>query len=335
LTGAFIEAIDVALPERVITNADLDAMHPAWRMDEVAKRTGVLSRRWCGPSETALTLGVAASRKLLEKTDTNPTSIGAILFCTQTPDFVMPPNACMLQAQLGVSQSCAALDFSLACSGFVYGLYLAKAIIESNQAEKVLLVTADSYSKLFSHEDRGPATLFGDGAAATLISRGESVVSRVLLGTDGSNPQVFCVPAGGARRPRDAESGQMKADAFGNMKSDEHISMNGAAVLAFVQRDLIPFVTKAMTELDVSMDDIDLVVCHQASLAALEIFEARLRIPKEKMFIEMEDVGNTVSASIPIALLAAEESGKLQKGMKVLLVGFGVGLSWGACVITW
>jgi 3-oxoacyl-[acyl-carrier-protein] synthase-3 len=333
--GASIVGIEVEMPARVVTNAELDAAHPGWRMAEVVRRTGVESRRWCGPDETALDLAVAACRRLLERTGTPPTTVDAILFCTQSPDYVMPPNACILQARLGVSRATAAFDFSLACSGFVYGLYLAKALIESGAAKRVLLVTAETYSKLFNHDDRGPATLFGDGAAATLIVGGEVRIGRVLVGTDGASPDVFCVPAGGARTPRTSSSAMPQDQPFGGLRSPEQIVMDGAAVLAFVQRDLVGFVREALTEFDTTLDGVDLVVFHQASKAALDILAMKLDIPDAKMFRYLAHVGNTVSASIPMALRAAEDQRRLVKGMRVLVVGFGVGLSWGACIITW
>jgi 3-oxoacyl-[acyl-carrier-protein] synthase-3 len=334
-TTASIAAIEVAFPSRVVTNAELDADHPTWRMADVVRRTGVESRRWCAPGETALELAVAACERLLSNAAIKRGEIDGILFCTQTPDYVMPPNACLLQARLGLSRTTAAFDFSLACSGFVYGLYLAKALIESNAAKNILLVTAETYSKLFSHDDRGPATLFGDGAAATLIGRGSGAIGKVLLGTDGSDPEIFCVPAGGARMPSTPESGELQPDQFGNSRAADHIFMDGAGVLAFVQRDLPGFVTRALSDFGTTLEEIDLVVFHQASKTALELLARKLNISQDKMFVHLKDIGNTVSASIPIALKAAEDQGRLTNGMKVLVVGFGVGLSWGACVIVW
>src|SRR5713226_1080148 len=253
--GASIEAIEVELPSRVVTNAELDVAHPTWRMSEVVRRTGVVSRRWCAPHETALDLALVACKRLLERTRTAPESIDAILFCTQSPDYVMPPNACILQARLGVARTAAALDFSLACSGFVYGLYLAKALVDSGAAKRILLVTAETYSKLFSHDDRGPATLFGDGAAATLIAQDGARIGRVLVGTDGASPEIFCVPAGGARTPRTSASVIAGSGQFGNARSAEHILMDGAGVLAFVQRDLVGFIRGALSELGTTLDE--------------------------------------------------------------------------------
>jgi 3-oxoacyl-[acyl-carrier-protein] synthase III len=333
--GAFIESIEIALPEEEVTNAQIAAAHPAWRMDEVSKRTGVYSRRRCRSDETALDLAETACRALLNRTGVDSETIGALLFCTQTPDYVMPPNACLLQHRLGLSRSVAAFDVSLACSGFVYGLYMAKALVESGSARRVLLVTSETYSKLTNPDDRGPATLFGDGAAATFVGSGEAGIGRVYLGTDGSTPDIFCVPVGGARVPRTPGSATPVSDEHGSRRSPEQITMNGAAVLSFVQRELVDFVNRTMSELGIDWESLDLVVFHQASRAALQVLERKLDIPPDKVFSNLDTVGNTVSASIPIALWSAAQQGRLTPGMKVLLVGFGVGLSWGACTLTW
>jgi 3-oxoacyl-[acyl-carrier-protein] synthase-3 len=318
-----------------VLNSEIEVSNPEWRMADVAKRTGVNSRYWARAGETALDLGEQASLRLLNRLHVSPDRIDAVLFCTQSPDYLMPPNACLLQARLKVPKTSAAFDFSLACSGFVYGLYIAKALIESGSAKTVLLITAETYSKLMNRNDRGPASLFGDGAAATLISEGRQSIGRVLLGTDGSTPQVFSIPEGGARLPRTAESSTVQSDVAGNLRSADQIHMDGAAVLAFVQREVVPFVKETLAVLNIAMADLDLVVFHQASRAALEMLRTRLDVPAEKMVVHLSDVGNTVSASIPMALRAAEQEGRLHSGMKVLLVGFGVGLSWGACVVDW
>ncbi len=332
---ARLQSIAVAVPDRVVTNAELAAAHPEWRMSEVALRSGVESRRWCEPGETALDLGVTASQRLLAQAGLDPSDIDAVLFCTQTPDFVMPANACLLQARLGLPTSTPTIDFTHACSGFVYGLYLAKALVESASARRVLFVTAESYSKWFNANDRGPATLFGDGAAAALVSEGPEGISPVALGTDGKGAGIFCVPAGGARRPRSAESAVERADPYGNRRTPENLLMDGAAVLAFVGRVIPEFVRRFMAESGETWDTIDLVVFHQGSRLALESLAERLQIPREKVFTNLESVGNTVSASIPIALWDAHAAGRLRPGMRVLLVGFGVGMSWGACTIRW
>ena len=336
MTGAFIAAIEYVLPKRRITNAELAQLHPQWKMEQVALRSGVENRYWSNPDETALDLGEQACRKLFTRTGFRTEQINAILFCTQSPDYIMPPNACLLQHRLGLPRTIAALDYSLACSGFVYGVYLSNALVQSGMAGHVLLITAESYSKWIHLDDRGPMTLFGDGAAATLISAGVSGIGSFALATDGGEgASCFIVPAGGARMPRSPETALPKMDKNGNVRAEDNLYMNGAAVLDFVKKEIPTLVRDLLDRENLTLDDLDLIVFHQASQISLDLLHKTLHIPKDKQFIHIADIGNTVSASIPIALREAELQGKLKSGMRVMLVGFGVGLSWGGCIITW
>lgn len=332
---ARIRGVDYSLPARVVTNEEIASAHPQWRMAQVAPRTGVLRRHIAGPAETALDLSHEACRLLLDRTETSPDRVEALIVCTQTPDFIMPPNACLLQDRLGLAKTVAAFDLTLACSGYVYGLFLAKALIESGTLATVLLVTADTYSKLISTDDRGPYALFGDGAAATLLVAGEVGLRDFVLGTDGSLGACFSVPAGGARHPRNEGTSRMSADRYGNLRSPEHIHMDGAGVLAFVQREVPAAVDRLLEKARTGLSDVDLVLFHQASQVALDYLEEVLGIPPAKTFRNLERVGNTVSASLPMLLSDAQRAGRLKEGDLVLLVGFGVGLSWGACLLEW
>jgi len=335
LTGAHIAAIEYVLPTRKVSNDELAILHPQWNMDQVVLRSGVENRYWCDSSETALDLAEIACRKLFARIDRERKNIGAILFCTQSPDYIMPPNACYLQHRLGLPRNIAALDFSLACSGFIYGLYLAKAIINSGMAENVLLVTSETYSKWIHPDDRGPLTLFGDGAAATLVSAGEPAIGAFALGTDGAAASTFIIPAGGARLPRSSETARPVMDQSGNIRTAEHLCMDGTAVLDFVKKEIPLFVRSFLDREGQALDGIDLVIFHQASKAALDYLNRALHVPPNKQFSDISDIGNTVSASIPIALRDAEVQERLKPGMRVLLVGFGVGLSYGCCILDW
>ena len=199
MTGADIVAIEYALPDRRIGNDELARLHPEWQMSQVARQSGVQSRAWAGPGETALDLAEKACRKLMARPGVDLSRTDALLFCTQSPDYVMPPDACLLQHRLELPVTVAAFDYTLACSGFVYGLYLAKALIQSESAQQVLLVTAETYSKWIHPRDRGPMTLFGDGAAASLIVPGAPGIGELAMRTDGAGAAAFWIPAGGAR----------------------------------------------------------------------------------------------------------------------------------------
>lgn len=333
--GTRILGVEYVLPAGVVDNDTLAEAHPQWGMARVASRAGVLSRAWCASDETALDLGEAACRKLAERCGGSLGDVDTILFCTQTPDHVMPPNACLLQDRLGLPTTVAALDFTLACSGYVYGLHLADALIRSGSARRVLLVTAETYSKWMHPSDRGPVTLFGDGGAATLLGPGAAGIGPFVLGTDGSGASSFCVPAGGARLPRSSSTALQETDASGNIRSAEHLHMNGNAVLDFVKVRVPRAIDELLERAQLTRDDIDLFVFHQGSKMTLDYLNRAARIPAAKQYSNLARVGNTVSASLPIALADAEREGRLQPGMRVLLAGFGVGLSWGACVATW
>lgn len=336
--NAAIAGIDCALPERRVTNAELARRHPDWDLEKITQRAGVLERRVCGPDETALDLGQRASECLLERLAVAPGDVGALIMCTQSPDHIMPPNACLLQHRLQLPTSVPAFDFTLACSGYVYGLFLAKSLIVSGAVESVLLVTADSYSRYLHPDDRSTVTLFGDGGAATLIratADAEAGIGAFSLGTDGGSASIFAIEAGGARLPRSPETARTIVDPGGSVSSKEHIVMDGNGVLAFVRNRVPSLVRELLANAEQTWDDVDLVVFHQGSAMALDYVERWLRVPPEKTFRNIATVGNTVSASIPIALRDAERAGRLVPGMRVMLVGFGVGLSWGACLVTW
>ena len=327
--------VEYALPEHIVTNSEIEALHPEWKMAQVVRRTGVLSRHWCSAEETALDLAEIACRRAEARAPGLIAQSDMILFCTQSPDHWMPPNACLLQQRLGLPRETAALDFSLACSGFVYGLYLANALLASGSARQVLFVTAETYSKWMHPNDRGPVTLFGDGAAVTILSVFNSPPLQFALGSDGSGANTFCVPAGAARTPRSAESARESTDASGNVRSAEHLLMDGPAVLDFVKKEMPRIVYKYLADVGETLDSVDLVLLHQASQVGLDYLNHALAVPPAKQFSNIANIGNTVSASIPIALRDAERAGVLQPGMRVLLVGFGVGLSWGTVLITW
>jgi 3-oxoacyl-[acyl-carrier-protein] synthase-3 len=335
MSDARIVRIECAVPKRLVTNEELSQLHPGWKMEQVVLHTGVKNRYWCEPGETALDLAEKACARLQEATGDHLRDVDFLLFCTESQDHPMPPNACLLQDRLGLPHSVAAMDYNLACSGFIYGLFLARALIGSGSAQKLLLVTADTYSRWMNREDRGPATLFGDGAAATLIQAGGPGIGNFLLATDGGRSKCVYVPAGGMRQPSTPETREVQVDNYGNRRTAENLYMDGARLLEFVKQEIPKMVKALMKRENVGMEDLDLVVFHPGSKLVLDYLYRVLDIPESKQFDNLEQVGNTSSASIPIALREAEARGRLKPGMKVLLAGFGVGLSWGACMVDW
>lgn len=330
-----VKAIASHLPERVLTNEELGAANPSWDMALVGKNTGVLSRHIAREDETAFDLALTACQKLFEQESGLRENIDAILFCTQEGDYVMPPNACLLHDKLGLPDGVLAFDFNLACSGYTYGLAMAKGLILGKTATNVLLVTSHTYSKFIHPKDRSAMVLFGDGAAVSWVgaAQGDEGVLDLDCGTSGKGWDKFWIPAGGYRTPRSAQTRSQPNADKGDFRTAENIHMNGMGVLAFVNSKVPPSVRKVLERGSLTVDDIALFIFHQASALALDTLERRLKIPPEKNFRNIEHLGNLVSASIPIALQDALSRGDAKAGDLVVLGGFGVGLSWGTALI--
>ncbi|MCX6126870.1 MAG: ketoacyl-ACP synthase III [Proteobacteria bacterium] len=336
----YIKAIEYFLPSRVVTNDELKAANPQWNMAQISAKTGVVSRRLAGETEFASDLAFHAILKLIDQTGIAKNDIDGLLFCTQSPDYIMPPNSTILHSRLGLRKQCLAFDFTLACSGFVYGLAIAKSLLESLNLENIVLVTADTYSKYIHPRDRAASTLFGDGAAATLVGRyqGGTSTSQVLdflLETDGAGGPCFAIKAGGLRFPKTSETSVIRRDVTGNEWTDDKIKMDGRGVLDFAKREIPGAVERILSRNDLSLNNIDMILFHQASAYALETLTQQMKIPPEKTFSNISHVGNTVSASLAILLRDAELAGKVHRNDLVLLVGFGVGFSWGCCLLRW
>lgn len=331
-----VELVDVtyALPGLELTNERLAQEHPDWNLERLGRRTGVDARRIAAQDETALDLAAEACRKLFAAHPEAHETIDAVLFCTQSPDYVMPPNSALLHAELELPESVFALDFSLACSGYPYGLAMARGLAAAGTAGSILLVTGDTYSRYINPGDRSARVLFGDGAAVTwLVSSDEPGVQDVTAGTVGSENAAFRVPAGGCRVPHSAETAEPHTDAFGNTRSQEDLHMNGRAVLEFVRRVVPPDVRSLLSRNGLSVEDVDQFVFHQASALALDLIESELGIAPGRSYRNLARVGNTVSSSIPMALADALREGVVSKGDLVVLSGFGVGLSFGSALV--
>jgi len=309
--------------------------NPSWDMNRIIERTGVTSRPIAAPAETSLDLGEKASTALLEKLDLSGVQIDALIFCTQTPDHVLPPNSVLLHGRLGMPQGVMAFDIMHACSGFIYGLGISRSLIQSGAATRVLLVTADNYTRLLHPQDRSTRPIFGDGAAATLISAVEPALTvlDMTFATAGKQADRFIVKSGGARFPTHTPIVDVVVDKSGRVRSDEHIYMDGMGVLSFFTSVVPKAVKEILMRNQLSIDNISLFVFHQASQLALEGLQRSLAIPAEKMLIDLCDTGNLVSASIPVALARVMGSRRPQSGQLAVLCGFGVGLSWGTALV--
>ncbi len=329
-------AIACALGEFTETNAELARRHPDWDMAQIAAKTGVLARRLVRPGQCASDLAAAAAVRLFENAGAAPEAIDYLLFCTSSPDYALPTSACLLQQRLGLSRTIGALDFNLGCSGFVYGLSLARGLVESGQARNVLLLTADTYSRYIHDDDRSTRALFGDAGSATLIAA-DAPGARMFafdFGTDGRGEFDLIRPDSGSRSDERVHD-ELRAHGEEHPPRPGCIHMDGRKIFTFAIAAVPRSIQRSLDAAGMTLDDVNHVVFHQASRFMLEHLTSKLRLPPERVVIDMEDVGNTVSTTIPLALERQSQAGRFAPGDKILLCGFGVGYSWATCMLEW
>lgn len=330
MANAYIKAISYSLPEQIVTNDDLIAEFPEWNIEKISSKVGVSERHILSSDETAMDIAIDAANRMFSEYELDRGKIDFILYCTQSPDYFLPTTACVLQDKLMLSTHCGALDFNLGCSGYVYGLSLAKGLILANIAKNVLLITSESYSKYIHPKDKSNRSIFGDAATATLVSTdGYAEILDFDLGTDGKGAENLIVKSGALRYPY--KFNDLIYDDKQNPKSSDFLFMDGFEVFSFTL-DRVPVLVKnTLLKNGLNLDDIDLFVFHQANSYMLETLRKKMAIDQSRFYIFMENVGNTVSSTIPIALCEAKKSAGL-KG-HVLLAGFGVGYSWGGTIL--
>ena len=328
----YIKALAYNLPEKVLTNEMIAQEFPEWTVEKIDKKIGIKQRHVTVDGETASDLAIGAAEKLFANIGYDRSQIDYLIFVTQSPDYHLPTTACTIQTRLGLSKRITAIDVNLGCNGFVAGLSLAKAVILAGQANNVLLLTGETYSKYMHERDKSNRTIFGDGAAATLVStEGIAEVGEFVIGTDGSGAENLIVKTGGARHPQSAED--LKFDDFGNPRSSDNLYMDGPAILNYSLDSIPQLVSDVLEKNHVTMDDIDLHVYHQANTFLANLERRKLRIPEEKYYCNIENFGNTVSSTIPIALCEALKEGRIKQGSKVLSVAQGLGYTWGGMVL--
>lgn len=302
--------IEYHLPDTVLTNEALSTLDGGWTPEKIASKTGIRERRIASADESALDLAEAAARRLFERQGVEPASVGFLILCTQSPPAGLASSSCLLQHRLGIPTSAGALTLDHGCSGFVYGLAVAKGLLAGGMAQRVLLVTAETYSKYIDAEDRATRTIFGDGAAAALLDREDLPrLGAFVFGTDGSGADTLNLRGGRLR-------------------------MDGPELFSFAL-DVVPRALEDVLAANgLTREDVGLFVFHQANRFMLDTLRTVCDLPRGRFHIDLETTGNTVSASLPLALKQLEDAGRLAPGMRVLLMGYGVGLSWGATVIT-
>lgn len=320
---AYIKSISYALPENIEENP----------LGRLSKKTGIYKRHIANKDEIASDLAVRAAEKMFKKVAKE--KIDMLLYCTQSPDYILPTTACILQNRLGLSRHIGALDFNLGCSGYIYGLSLAKGLIESGQAKNVLLITAETYSKYINPKDNSVRPLFGDGATATLITAVDTVregLTGFTLGTDGSGYSELIVPAGGQAEPIGENSAIETTDDFGNIRSRLNLCMNGSKISEFALEIVPAALNEILAKTNLTRSDIGYFIFHQANKFILDFLQQKCDLVGYPYWNDVKNYGNTVSSSIPIAI-ADMLKGTQLKNPLILSIGFGVGLSWGGCII--
>ena len=314
-----ISDIQYYLPPKLLSNEDLVFDNPDWRMDDIEKKTGIKYRYICEDAQTSKDIALLACEKIFNS-NVRRSDIDFLIVVTESPEYIAPAMSCDLQNSLGLETSIASFDVNLGCSGFVYGLMVADSILCANNYSNGLLVCVDTYSKYISSNDRTCRPLFSDAASATLITASKKkTVGPFVLGTDGSGYKDLMVK----------NSGTIK-----NIDTERNLYfMNGSAVFMFTMRVVPKAVNDLLIKEKCNTEDIDLFVFHQASKLVIDNLKRLLKLSNEKVFENYQLVGNTVSSSIPIALSQAKSAKKIKKGSIVMLVGFGVGLSWGATIL--
>jgi 3-oxoacyl-[acyl-carrier-protein] synthase-3 len=326
MRGAKITGTGMYVPDRVLTNRDLE--HMVETSDEwIRERTGIRERRIAAPDQASSDLAVIAARRALESAGLEPKDVDQIVLATTTPDRYLPSCACTVQAKLGASNA-AAYDVFAACTGFVYGLGIARGIIGTAQADTVLVIGVETLSRIVDYTDRNTCVLFGDGAGAAVLqpcAAGDGILA-ISMGSDGTLGEVLEIPAGGSSQPASAETVQARG---------HFIKMRGRELFKIAVRAMEDSVRRTLESTGLTTDDIDLLVPHQANQRILDAVQQRLGIPAHKVIGNIERYGNTSSASIPISLDEVAREGRLKPGDHVGLVAFGGGATWGATLVRW
>lgn len=328
----YIKAISYYLPEKTITNDELIKRFPEWSVEKVSAKVGIEERHIAAENETAGDMAVKAARKLFAEYQISPESIDFILLCTQSPDYHLPTTACLIQHELDIPTTAGALDFDLGCSGYIYGLALAKGLISGGIARNVLLLTAETYTKYIHPMDKGNISIFGDAATATLVStEGLAEICDFSLGTDGRGVENLIVKTGCARH-RESINDYAKDDG-GYVQASDYLYMNGSEIFNFTLDVVPPLVTNVLKKNNIQVDEVGMNVFHQANKFMLSTIRKVCGIDKDKFYVNLDKTGNTVSSTLPIALKNAFDEERIKKGMSVVIAGFGVGYSWGATVL--
>ena len=328
----FIKAISYYLPEKVVTNEELIKEFPEWSVEKVAQKVGVDSRHVAAANETAGDMAEKAARKLFEEYQIDPKAIDFLMLCTQSSDYFLPSTACVLQDRLGIPTSAGAFDYNLGCSGCVYGMAMAKGLIAAGIAQNVLLLTAETYNKYLHPFDKSNRSIFGDGAAACLISTdGFAEIGEFVLGTDGSGFKNLIVETGASRKKE--KTYIESPDDDGHERREDYLYMDGSAIFNFTLDAVPAMVSQILEKNRIEREAIDYYVFHQANKFMLNTIRKVCVLPKDKFYVNLATTGNTVSSTVLIGLKDCINNNLIKEGDNVMITGFGVGLSWGGTIL--
>ncbi len=314
------------VPERVLTNADLERMVNT--SDEwIVSRTGIRERRVAAPEESTSTMATAAAKKALAVAHLDPADLDLIVVATATPDYLFPSTACVVQAQLGVTRV-PAFDIGAACSGFIYALGTATQFIRTGLYQRILVIGAEALTRLTDYTDRRTCILFGDGAGAVVLEASDQPrgLLSLTMGADGSGGDLLKLPGIGTKHPITPETLE---------RGDQYLKMEGAEVFKFAVRTMGDAAIEAIARAGLQFREIDMLIPHQANLRIIEATAKRLDLPRDRVWVNIDRYGNTSAATIPISISEAWEQGRLHDGANLLLVAFGGGLTWAAAVVRW
>jgi 3-oxoacyl-[acyl-carrier-protein] synthase-3 len=325
------------VPKKRLTNEELAERFGERQLKSIVKMAGIRERRVVTDGQTASDLAYWAARRLIEDRQVDRKDIDLLIFASQTSDYRIPATACVLHERLGLSEKCAAFDINLGCTSFPYTLSVAHSMLKSGLASKALLLNADALTTVIHPLDRGLVPLHGDAGVATLVEplSGKGGFVGFALGTDGTGYKHLMIPASGARIPRSEETRKETTDESGIVRTQEHLYMNGPAVFHFSVYKVPEVIKEALVRFGLTVDDLDLVLLHQANKSMVDMIYRALNVPASKRFYFMEMVGNASGASSPMLLAEAWRQGLIKPRQRTLLAAFGVGLSWGVTVIEW
>jgi len=324
--GARISGTGCALPERRLTNADLEKLVETSN-DWIVQRTGMRERRIAGPGDSTASLATAAARRALDDANLSPQQIDLLIVATLTPDMPTPSTACLVQHNLGIEKHIGALDLNAACSGFVYSVATAAQFIQTGAYKNVLVIGAETLSRVVDYSDRNTCILFGDGAGAAVLSRSDNPqegLQAFELGANGGGAPFINIPAGGSLHPATAQTVAERM---------HYLKMNGREVYKFAVHQMTESLRAAMEACNLTAETVKLVVPHQVNQRIIDSATEKMGFPKEKVFINIDRYGNTSAASVPIALDEARKSGRCGKGDWIIMVAFGAGLTWAAATV--